>query len=176
MKKKIRLLLIAFLVIVVLGAGGAALWLPRSFEGEPRRTLTKFLTRGGVEVELSIFSECENCDAPEYLVVATSRQKSEREVPVARRFNEAERGGVGQRVKELIVFGECSDEVLVYQSAFYSREGGDAVESDMLLRIAIAADGSFKIDGEGLDEEEFSRAWERTDFGLCQALRHEGDF
>lgn len=149
----------------------------------------KFKNKSGTDVELAITSDCQNCDAPEFLSIRRSSDGKENRIPAPQEHNTADPGSA--LLRTTVVYGACSDEVVVYgESILPTSMSEDVTPEDPAEAVktndpdevppsyskwitTVPASGEILIRNENLSKDEFEKVWTTPPAG-CQSFHQKG--
>lgn len=150
----------------------------------------KFKNKSGTEIQLATVAECQNCDAPEFLLVQRTSDNKDNRIPSPQEHNSSDPGSAHLRMA--VIYGACSDDVVVYGEATLPMgmdedlsesadapkgppppEGTPANVSYSKWVTSVPASGEITIHTEALTKDEFAQAWAGAPAG-CKTFHQEG--
>lgn len=144
---------------------------------ELRQVLADFKTKNGADVILGVFSDCEECTSPEFLSVQTSTEVKLREIPAPKRVNYSE--ALGRTMTEKVIYGPCSNEILVLQQArvvdvIEGKEKGPVELVHVRTRAMIGPQGQITLIDEKIDQKKFDELMKEKIPAGCEFIQAEG--
>lgn len=137
----------------------------------------RFKTKSGVEVVLSSYSECEACDAPEFLGIQTEADAKVNAIPSPQEHNFSETPDA--HLKATIVFGECSDDIMVYHELVTGQPVGNEKKKGPEYTKYIATilpSGRILIKKEVLNSASFQKIFKRPAPNGCEVIHQDDVF
>lgn len=139
----------------------------------------RFKNKSGVEVSISSYAECEACEAPEFLAIQTEADSQMNSIPSPQEHNFSE--STDAHMKTTIVYGRCSDDVVVYQEITSDKakpeaKGPHPGVTFQKFIASVLPSGQVKIKKEGLTQQAFEKAFREPATSGCEVLRQDDTY